>query len=244
MSQTWNLPLANSIVVSTFPGHLNDVGASLASKFSGTTAPASPVTWQWFLDTDDNSLSAYDGASWNVIFPDFGSAYGGLMAASAATLSANMSAGNFKITSLDDATAAADAVNKGQVDARERVAVIYLGDVSATSDFKIWCGGPAITITKISLAVVTTIAADGVNYWDINVYNHTAGSEPDHNILASDFSTSGTALTADVTNDLGAFASGKDTVSADDCLELQLVKNSSPTSLDQACLCIKYKVTT
>lgn len=242
MSQTWNLPLANSIIVSTFPGHLNDVGAALASKFSGTTAPASPVTWQWFLDTDDDSLSAYDGSTWNTIFPDFGSEYGGLMAASAASLTANMSAGNFKITDLGDGTAATDAVNKGQVDDRERVACIYIGDVSATSDFKIWCGGPAVTITKISVATVTTVPVDGTHYWEINVHNHTAGSEPDHDLLAADFSTATSAITADTTVDLGAFASGKDSVAADDVLELQLVKNSSPTSLDQAVVCIKYKV--
>lgn len=251
MSQEWNLPLDDDIVVSSVPGHITDTGQTLQTKFAGSSAPTGPATGQWWLDTSGSPavLKIWDGAAWQTVLPDALAAYGGLIAADAASFDGEVSMGNNKLVDLDDGTDAGDALNKGQIDARAFVIVINLGTISASANIPVLCGGPAMTLLQVSLGVSSTVATDPTDNWDINLFNYNSdgsgsGSEIGAEILAADFSTSSTALTANETNDLGAFETDEDEIDADDFVELRLTKNNSAANLEDAILCIKYSIET
>ena len=57
------------VVTSPYPGltmlnELNDAFDTLATNFSGTTAPSNPKTYQFWADTTNLLLKVYDGAEW------------------------------------------------------------------------------------------------------------------------------------------------------------------------------------
>lgn len=68
MTQTYN-PVFNpdDTVQSTMNDVFNNFSA-LRSKFSGTSAPGSPVDYQWWADTTSNILKFYAGGSWRDVY--------------------------------------------------------------------------------------------------------------------------------------------------------------------------------
>lgn len=93
----------------TEQGSINNALNTLATLFSGATAPSSPVTFQWWMDTTASQLKIYDGAQWNIIaslntgthvWTPFSA--GSAVAASAGT-SIGVVGGNYELTHLMNA---------------------------------------------------------------------------------------------------------------------------------------------
>lgn len=244
MSQTYGMPIDGADTLTASRTNINSAFDALLTSFSGGSAPGSPVLGQIWLDTSTtpDSLKIYDGSSFVTIASDITTAGGGNLPTSGGTMSGAIAMGSNKITAVDDGTNAGDAVNLGQVDARERVALVRIGDVSATGNYPIWCGAPAVTLTEINVVVQTAITGDNTNYWGFAVYNQQDAAD----VLAADRETtvSGGGFSALTSESLGSFASGKAALDADDVLQLQITKTASAADLDELLVSIKYTVAT
>lgn len=58
------IPTTGSLPGLTLVNLINDANNTLATNFSGTTAPSVPLTWQLWLDTTNNLLKIYNGSTW------------------------------------------------------------------------------------------------------------------------------------------------------------------------------------
>ncbi len=116
--------LTSHTVSAALATHAVNNFAALQNDFAGSSAPASPVAYQPWIDTSAATKVGKrrdpTNASWLTFFPDMSASYGGLMPASGGTFTGTFSMSSTKITSLANGTASGDAVNKGQVDTAPR----------------------------------------------------------------------------------------------------------------------------
>ena len=219
---------------------INDNFTAVQNDFAGSSAPASPVAYQPWVDTSAGTKIGKrrdpTNASWLTFFPDMSASYGGLMPASGGTFTGTFSMSSTKITSLANGTASGDAVNKGQVDAKVLCMSLHLGTFSASDDKMLFVVPANCTIIDVNLANENSIASDAVNYWTFQVRNLTAAV----NLRSSAKSTNGAAITADT-----AYALGLDqnlSPSASDVLELQVTKGGAPSNLTETLVTVHYTV--
>jgi hypothetical protein len=138
---------------------------------------------------------------------------GGSLPLTGGTMSGAIAMGSQQITGLAAGTASTHAVNKSQVDARERVLTVTIGAVSATSTKLLTVAPSGMVITQAYIVNASTISTSATNYWSIQVANQTQG-----------FNMASTAFT---TNSTGGSA-----ITANTATSLLLNQNLSPTALD------------
>jgi hypothetical protein len=132
MSQTWHLPLLTTDTLSDSRGYINDAFAALRTKFSGSSAPSSPVQGQDFVDTDDNVWSVYNGASWTTV-GDLDTAYLGLLPRSAGSsypLSGALYCGSQQVKQVATPTDTTDATTKAYTDAKAVAGGTFTGAIA------------------------------------------------------------------------------------------------------------------
>ena len=242
MSQTWNLPMATTDLLSDSRTVLNDGLASLKSSFSGSTAPGSPVAGQWHYDTDDNKVYLYDGATWNLVIGDAGSAGGGMIhSAGTYPFSGDQSMGGNLLTNLGSGSATTDALQKAQIDGRLLESFVpYRADADPSTSFDMYVmrATAAITIVEAYLIVGTSTSSSAGNKWGIQVRNLTQAED----LISSAYDTNGADLSADAATALGVDQNL--TIAAGDILEIQFVATGAPTALDRLCVSLVYNLPT
>lgn len=244
MSQTWNIPIPGTELLATSRGNLNSAFDALATKFSGTSAPGSPITGQWWLDTNlspASVLKIYDGTTWRTILSAININGGGvILRDGSVAFTGDVDFGSQKGVNVASGTASGDVLNKGQVDGRVLLSMLNLPrPISATTDLYIFSHSSATTIVDVRLIVSTTTVSTGANRWTINVRNLTAAND----LRSSDYDTNVDGeLTADA-----AVALGLDqnlAIGAGNVLELQLVKVGSATNLDRLNAAVTWTIAT
>ena len=219
---------------------LNNNTDALRSQFSGGTAPGSPVVGQWYYDTGANTLSIWDGSSWQVILDDATAVHGGLVPTDGAgvSMSGNLAMGTNKLTGLAAGTDANDSVRKTQVDSRTMHTVIQIGAVSASQENFLIVSAQAITITRVSVMSATaTSGSGGSDKWTFTAQDLTSPAT----LATANTDTDG-ELVANTPYSLGAISSGA--LTANDVLELQIVKTGTATALTQLAAVVEYTVPT
>lgn len=237
MSQTWDIPLLGNSTPAADRTKINSALEALRSSFSGSSSPGSPVAGQFFYDVDDQSIWVYNGTIFVKIIPSLTLDTAGLLFAAEAVLTADMSAGSFKITDLGAATEDGDAVRKSQVDSRSRLAVVRVGVLSASANILVFGGMVACEVLQASVLVDTTLAANGTNYWSFALKNMTEGGTP--TLVSAD--TTAVGITANTTRDLGAISGTYADLAANDVLRLEVTKTGSPANLSEFVVLIRYK---
>ncbi len=219
--------------------------AALQNNFGSASAPASPVAFQWWLDTSTtpDSLKMRNAANsaWVTILADVTSSGGGLLPKAGGTMTGDLSFGGaVKAIDLDNATDPGDATNKGQVDARIHSHAVHLGTISATDEKYLWIvsGASTITISDVLIVSETGVTSDAGNLWTLQVRNLTAAAD----LRSAVKSTNGAAITADTAYALGL--NQNLTPSAAAVLELQMAKTGSPNALTEMLAVVRYTLAT
>lgn len=245
MSQTWNIPIPGTELLATSRGNLNSAFDALATKFSGTSAPGSPITGQWWLDTNlspASVLKIYDGTTWRTILSAININGGGvILRDGSVAFTGDVDFGSQKGVNVASGTASTDLLNKGQVDSRVLLAMVPIrtDPVSASADFYLFSHANAVTIGDVALIVSTTTVSTGANRWTINVRNLTAAND----LRSADYDTNVDGeLTADARVALGL--NQNQAVGAGNVLELQLVKVGAATNLDRLAAAITWTIAT
>lgn len=221
---------------------VNSNFTALQNVFASSVAPTSPVAYQLWWDTTTAAspiLKARDStnSSWITIIPNGGAANGAMLPLSGGTLTGAINHGGGEYaTNLASATVASSAATKGQVDAMTRTDGVLIGAVSATGNYYLICGGPALTIVDVSLVSSAGVASSGVDFWTFQVRNLTASLD----LRSAAKSTNGAAITADATYALGLDQNL--TPAANAVLQLQIVKTGSPAALAGLLVVCRYKV--
>lgn len=240
MSQTFSVPMASSLTLASARGVLNDALEALRSNFSGATAPTSPapVAGQVYLNTSDSFIYVYTGSAWVKLAGPLGASSGGaVLADGSVPFTAAQSMGSQKLTSLASGTAANDAVNKGQVDARRAVSVVRLGTINASTDAFVFALGAAATISEVSLATTASLTSSGTDKWTVQVRNLTAGV----NLCSAAYDTDVDGdFTADARSPLGV--DQNQSITAGHLIEVQFAKNGSIGNLTDVAILVEYVV--
>lgn len=239
---------------------LNNWLTYIQRNYSGAL-PASPVAFQTMVDTtttpDSFSIRNAANSALVVLFPDITVAGGGLLAKTGGTMSGAIAMGSTKITGLANGTAAGDAVNKGQVDARILSCAYYLGTLSATATFPVFLTPQAYTtIVSAYLVTATSLATSGSAYWSFGFYNvtdavylqtGTGPTTPTLSRLTASTYTAGTATTANVPYSLAVDQNNGDgaaTLAASKVVQLIATATGGPASLAGCTLFVNYKTST
>jgi len=242
MSQTY-AAIASGADLSTFRATINGNCDALLTLHKGPSAPSSPVAGMLWLDDDTPSatvwtLKMYDGTDW-IEVGRFDTTNNVFQVANGAKLTAALDANSFKITNLATGTAAGDAVNKGQVDARIMQAFSQIGTQTGTFDRYVFRATAAVTIVNAYLINNGSTTSDGSNKWTFQLRNLTAGND----LLSTAKTTNGAEIAADT-----AYALTPNqnlTLAAGDIIELQAVETGTATSLGTQFACqITYTVPT
>jgi len=127
---------------------------------------------------------------------------------------------------------------------------IQLGTISATTTIRAICPAVAGVLTKASIAVGTTIAADDTDYWTIGIVNKgPAGSGTTAMADAADDAnstkaTGGSGITGNVKRNLTLHGTPANLVTAaEDVLEITLTKAGSAADLVGATLRLDFTFT-
>lgn len=240
MSQTHDMPMADTVTLAASRGKINDAFASLRSCFSGSSAPVSPapVEGQTYYNTSDKKTYRYNSSgSWVAVEGALSATAGVILPDGTVAFTGDQSMGSNKLTALASGTASTDAVNKGQVDAQRHMAVVRLGDVSASTDAFVFALGAAATIVDVTLATTAGLTSGASDRWTINVRNLTGSVD----LRSSDYDTNSDGdLTADARNAL-ALDQNK-AITAGHLLELQIVRNGSIGALTDLVAFVEYTV--
>lgn len=235
--------LAAGGVIATDRTTLNTNFAALQRNCISATAPASPLSGQFWIDssTATEILKIYDGAAWRTLAPDvfLAGTGGGLLPTAGGTLTGNLSfGGTAKCTSLAVGSASGDSITYGQVQAIVQSFAVPLGDISATNNKYIFVGGPGTTvINDVGIVSELGVASNATDYWTFQVRNVTAALD----LRSAVKSTDGAAITADTYYALGL---GQNlTPAASAVLRLQMVKAGSPNTLTDAVAIVRYTIT-
>lgn len=120
----------------------------------------------------------------------------------------------------------------------KRITSVYLGTISASGNYDVLIAPSTIKITKISLAVTTTVAVSTSNYWSLQANNVT---QLDDLLSTADDTNYDTALTADTLYEITPDQNNY--LREDDVLQIQLTKNSSASNLVALLVQVEYVVT-
>ena len=118
---------------------------------------------------------------------------------------------------------------------KRRKELIRIGGLADSNDFYVLVKDHTIHISKVEiLCDTTTASSDGTDNWVFTLHNLTDAA----NIASA--TTNGSEITGDTIYDLGTVSNPR--IDPNDILELQIVKNASPTDLTSAevALLIEY----
>ncbi len=234
--------IASTDTLSASRSTLNSNFSALQNVFASGTAPTSPVAYQLWWDTTTAAspiLKVRDStnASWITLIPNGGATNGAMLPLAGGTLTGAINHGGAEYaTNLASATVASSAATKGQVDARSRIACVPIGAVSASGDYYIATGGPALTVADVAIVSSSSVASSAVDFWTFQVRNVTAALD----LRSAVKSTNGAAITADANYALGLDQNLSPAANA--VLKIQMVKTGSPTALAGLLAVIRYTV--
>lgn len=240
MSQTWAVPFDLNDPVNQLLDDSSDALQSVATLFSGASAPSSPFAGMLWHDTTNNLIALRNQANsaWITLIPVSTATAGGFLALTGGTMSGAIAMGSQKVTGLANGTDAGDAVNKSQVDARPQWLSIPLGTLSATTTAFLVVTRAAITVADVDILSASGTTSDGSNNWAIQVDNVTDTL----NLRSAAKSTNGAEITANT-----VYALGLDqnlSVSANKVLRITLTLTGSPGNLNGALAQLRYTVAT
>lgn len=223
----------------------NQLAAAFYTMQTGATAPSSPQAGMLWRDTATTTVKMYDGAAWVIQIANYSLAGGGtILRDGTVAFTGDQSMGTHKITNVTAGASSGDAVNKGQVDAQNRVSCVPFTFANATKDYFAFMGCANVTLVSIKLVVSTGTAGSGAGTrWDFQLTNLGTGGGGATTILTAAKTTNGSEITASASYDLGAIANAA--VAAGETLKLSITKTGSPTDLSAATWCalvIAYKV--
>lgn len=142
MAQTWHIPLLTTDALSDSRGYINDALAALRSSFSGSAEPSTPVTGQWFIDTDTNNVYLYNGTTWQILGGANVAYFNNLprVAGSSYPLSGDLYMGTHQVKGVTDPTLSTDAATKNYSD------TTFLAKGGGVMTGDITCGANNITM--------------------------------------------------------------------------------------------------
>lgn len=229
---------------------INSFMNAMYSWESGASAPTpTPPTYLRWVDTSGGTkpLKINTGTPavpvWTTLFPDVSVTNGGLLSLAGGTMTANLNMNSHKVTNVTNASASGDAVNKGQVDGKNLVAMSHVVGFNATLNRPLFVACGNLTIVKVRLLSDTATAGSGAgNRYDFQVRNVGTGGAGTTDLLSAVKTTNGAEITAYAPYDLGA--NQNLTMLDGEALQLRITMTGAPTNLSAAQILaqIVYKV--